>query len=148
MKNLSLQRRLASKLLKTGKSRVWIDPQSIEEVSKAITRQDIRILILRHVIQAKPKQGVSRGRARILKIQRQKGRRRGQGRRKGVATARNPAKRAWINRIRPLRRLLIALRSQYNLTSKEHREIYMKSKGNFFRSRAHLRAYVEKLKGK
>jgi large subunit ribosomal protein L19e len=142
----SIQRRLASDILKAGASRIWIDPKSDEEVSKAITREDVRGLIVRNIIQLKPKQGVSRGRAKLLAEQRKKGRRKGQGQRKGRANARTPEKRTWMNKIRALRQMLTISHNKGTVTSKEYRALYMKTKGNFFRNRAHLKSYLEKMK--
>ena len=79
---LSTQKRLASQVLKVGQSRVWIDPQFIDEVSLAITKSDIRRLIDEGAIQAKPQKGVSRGRTRYRIKQKRKGQRKGPGRRK------------------------------------------------------------------
>lgn len=144
--NLSLQKRLAAQLLKIGESRVWIDPESMEDVSKAITKEDIRGLIKQNVIQEKPKHGISRGRARKLDIQRKKGRRKGHGQRKGTKTARTPAKRKWMNKVRSLRRALRGMRSSGKLDNKQHNMLYKKVKGNFFRDSSHLGIYVEKIK--
>lgn len=146
--NLKLQRRIAAKLLKAGESRIWIDPKKLEEVSKAITKEDIRKLIELGVIKAKKKKGVSTYRAKKLKIQRKKGRRRGHGKRKGSRKARTKKKRMWINTIRPLRRLLKSLKVGGKITPKIYRELYLKAKGNFFRSTSHLKSYIEKLKEK
>ncbi|MDD5181556.1 MAG: 50S ribosomal protein L19e [Candidatus Nanoarchaeia archaeon] len=141
-----IQKRLAADILKAGESRIWIDPNSADEVSKAITREDVRGLIVRNVIQLKPKIGVSRGRAKKLAIQRGKGRRKGQGQRKGLATARTPEKREWMNKVRALRQMLATTHNKGTISSKEYRDLYMKIKGNFFRNRAHLKSYVEKMK--
>lgn len=141
-----IQKRLAADILKAGESRIWIDPNSEDEVSKAITREDVRGLIVRNVIQLKPKLGVSRGRAKKLAIQRAKGRRKGHGQRKGCATARTPGKRTWINKVRALRNVLTTIHGKDTVSSKEYRNLYMKIKGNFFRNRAHLRSYIEKMK--
>lgn len=141
-----LQKRLAADILKSGESRVWIDPKSADEVSKAITREDVRGLIVRNIIQLKPKQGVSRGRAKLLAEQRSKGRRKGHGQRKGLATARTPPKRTWINKVRALREVLRTAHNRNAMSNKEYRLLYMKIKGNFFRNRAHLRSYIEKMK--
>jgi len=143
---LDLQKRLAAEIMKIGESRVWIDPNNMEEVSKAITRQDIRNLIQQKVIQEKPKFGISRGRARLLSAQRKKGRRKGQGQRKGTKTARTPGKETWMNKVRALRRTLNHLRKDEELTNKQYFELYKKIKGNFFRNVGHLKIYVEKLK--
>ena len=45
MTNLSGQRRLAAQILKVGQNRVWIDPERIDDVDGAITREEIRKLI-------------------------------------------------------------------------------------------------------
>lgn len=144
--DLSLQRRLAAQILKIGQSRVWIDPNSAEEVSKAITKEDIRNLIKQNIIQEKPKHGISRGRARELHLQRKKGRRRGPGQRKGKKTARTPPKEAWINKVRALRRALKAMLNSGKINNKEYVMLYKKIKGNFFRNVNHLKIYVEKMK--
>jgi large subunit ribosomal protein L19e len=143
---LTLQRRIAAKLLKVGESRIWIDPDSYEEISKAITKEDIRGLIAQGLIKVKPKRGVSRGRASLLNEQRKKGRRKGHGSRKGGKKARTNKKRAWINRIRPLRRVLQSLKVRNVLDSQTYRSLYQKAKGNFFRSTSHLKSYVDKIK--
>ena len=96
--NLTKQRRLAADILKVGVERVWIDPEAAEEVSSAITREDIRKLIEEGIIKRKQKKGVSRGRARERARKRKLGRRRGHGSRKGTKYARLPRKRQWIMR--------------------------------------------------
>lgn len=53
--NLTLQRRLASKILKCGEGRVWIDPAKMSQVDEAITREDVRKLIGEGAIKAKRK---------------------------------------------------------------------------------------------
>ena len=65
---LSTQKRLAADVLKVGMSRVWIDPDFEDEVSLAITRDDIRRLIDEGAIQKKRTIGVSRGRARHISV--------------------------------------------------------------------------------
>jgi len=139
---LNLQKRLAASVLKVGTSRVWLDPEKAEEISKAITKTDIKSLIKKGIIKAKPKLGVSKGRARLLRIQRQKGRRRGQGSRKGTLNARLSSKKTWINKVRALRGTLAAYKHQ--LDSKFYRELYNKIKGNFFRNVSHLKLYLDK----
>ena len=59
MTNLTNQRRLAAQVMKIGRNRVWIDPQRIEDVESAITREEIRKLVHEKVIAALPIQGVA-----------------------------------------------------------------------------------------
>lgn len=70
---LSTQRTIAAKLLKVGKGRVWIDPNREDDVSLAITREDIRNLIHEKVITAKYEKGVSHVRARKIKEKKENG---------------------------------------------------------------------------
>jgi len=137
--DLKAQRRIASELLNTGINRVWIDSYREEDVSMALTRDDIRKLITDGVIRARKPIGVSRARARVLHQQRRHGKRRGYGSRKGSANARSSRKRTWITKIRAQRRYLRALRDGDQITSNQYRELYMKTKGATFRSVAHLR---------
>jgi large subunit ribosomal protein L19e len=67
MVTLSPQKRMASKMLKIGSSRVWMDPKSIEDISEAVTREDVRKLIKRNVIQKKTAKSNSRSRFRAAK---------------------------------------------------------------------------------
>ena len=41
--NLTTQKRLAASILKVGLNRVWIDPERMEEVSMAITREGVKL---------------------------------------------------------------------------------------------------------
>lgn len=42
MVNLRIQKRLAASVLKTGKRKVWLDPNETGEISMANSRQNIR----------------------------------------------------------------------------------------------------------
>jgi large subunit ribosomal protein L19e len=139
---LSTQKRLAADVMKVGKSRVWIDPEFEDEISLAITRDDIRRLVDEGAIQKKPIRGVSRGRARYNLRQKRKGQRSGPGRKKGRATSKLSSKDRWIMKIRPLRKELKKLRDEGKITSRVYRELYLKAKGNAFRNTAHLRTYI------
>ena len=85
MTDLSTQRRLASEVLKIGKSRVWLDPEFEDQLSEAITREDIRNLIDQKAIKETLAKGNSRGRAREQNRKRAYGHRSGHGSRKGRA---------------------------------------------------------------
>ena len=143
---LSTQKRLAAQVLKVGQSRVWIDPEFIDEVSLAITKADIRRLIDERAIQAKHKKGVSRGRTRYKIKQKRKGQRKGPGRSKGKATATLSKKERWSMKIRPMRKELRKLRDEGKISPKTYRELYLKAKGNAFRNTAHLRTYITERK--
>ncbi len=139
---LSTQKRLAADVLNVGMSRVWLDPEFEDEVSLAITRDDIRRLIDEGVIQKKRAIGVSRGRARHILRQKRKGQRKGPGKKKGKATSKMSGKDRWMMKIRPMRKQLRKLRDEGKIAPKVYRELYLKAKGNAFRNTAHLRTYI------
>ncbi len=142
MVDLKNQKRVAASILKCGETRVWIDPNRLEDASDAITRSDVRTLIASGTIQAKQRKGVSRGRAEYVLEQKRKGRRRGQGSRRGKKTARKPSKERWIQAIRPIRRKLKELREEGKIDSKTYRRYYMKAKGGVFKNRPHLESHM------
>ena len=141
--SLRSQRRLAAEILKVGESRVWIDPERIEDVELAITREEIRKLIHEKAIVAKPKKGVSRARARILKVKRKMGRRRGVGSRSGPSGARNPRKRAWILKVRALRSELRTLKTKRLISEKTYSRLYDLASSGVFDSISDLKRYIE-----
>jgi large subunit ribosomal protein L19e len=143
MSDLRNQRRLASEVLDCGMGRVWIDPLHADAVAEAVTRQDIRSLIRKGYVAAKQDPGNSRVRARALKIQKDSGRRKGPGSRKGAKGARDPRKQKWIRTIRPIRETLADLREQEKITPKLYRLYYRKAKGGSFRSRNHLISHMK-----
>ena len=141
---LSSQKNIAARVLKCGKSRVWFDPARIGDIKDAITASDVRKLIRDGVIKALPKRGISSYRRKKMVKQLKKGRRRGKGTRKGRIGTRIPRKRVWIQRIRALRNELKKLRDSNRIEKRTYRDVYMKAKSGFFRSRSHLLTYLEK----
>jgi len=142
MTDLKNQRRMASSLLKCGLHRVWMDQDRLEEIARAVTKDDIRILINGKAIKAKQKKGISSGRKRLIAHQKQKGRRKGYGSRKGAKYARFPRKRQWIRTIRPLRAYLREMRDSGELSASVYRKYYRKAKGGEFRSKRHLHTHL------
>ncbi|RUM34088.1 MAG: 50S ribosomal protein L19e [Archaeoglobus sp.] len=143
MSELRFQRRLAAQILKCGENRIWINPDALEDVASASTKEDVRELIESGVIKRKPIKGISRARINAKKAQRRKGRGRGHGRRKGKKTARMPRKEQWMIRIRAIRRRLRYLRDTGVIDRRTYRMLYMKAKGGEFRSVAYLNAYLQ-----
>ncbi|MFX1295078.1 MAG: 50S ribosomal protein L19e [Promethearchaeota archaeon] len=141
--NLRAQRRIAAEILKIGKNRVRIDPDREDDVSMAITREDIRTLIHEKSITARYNQGVSRARARVIHLKKKKGRKRGPGSRKGKKTTYNPKKRAWIQRIRPQRKYLRRLKARRIVNVNIYRKLYRWASSGMFRSVAHLEFFIK-----
>jgi len=144
--DLKVQKRIASEVLKCGKSRVRFDPEHLSEVSGAITREDIRHLIKKGFIKKKQIKGVSRVRARKIEAQKKKGRRKGPGKRKGTRNARVSDKEKWIKKIRAQRKFLKGLRDNNEIEKSLYRKLYRRAKGGIFRSKAHIKTIIEKIK--
>ncbi len=143
MSDVKSQRRMAAEIMDVGQNRVWIDPDQIDRVEEAITRQDIRNLIEGGAIQKKDEKGTSRGRARENRRQKSRGRRKGQGSRKGKKTARKSGKKEWMEKIRAIRARLKEMKEEDEITNKEYRKLYDMAKGGFFRDTKHLENHVE-----
>ena len=118
-------------------------PEVQERISEAVTRDDVRLLIVQRFIRKHQKKGISRGRAKEMAHQRSKGRRRGQGSRKGHGGARTPKKESWMTRIRALRKELATLRADGTIDSSQYRLYYRRAKGGVYNSRNHLRYNME-----
>src|SRR3989304_9480020 len=125
MTNLTNQRRLASRIMKVGKNRVWINPQRIEDVESAITREEVRKLVHEKVIATVPIQGVSRGRAKVIQAKKRRGRRKGPGSKSGTPRAVISKKQAWMTKIRSLRRKLREWKGNRAITERIYRGLYM-----------------------
>ena len=143
MTNLTNQRRLASRIMKVGKNRVWINPQKIEDVESAITREEVRKLVHEQVIAATPIQGVSRGRAKVIQAKKRRGRRKGPGSKSGTPRAVISKKQAWMTKIRSLRRKLRELKANRTITESNYRDLYMIAGSGRFVSIADMERYAK-----
>ncbi|MDR3062637.1 MAG: 50S ribosomal protein L19e [Methanobrevibacter sp.] len=140
--NLKTQKRLAASILKVGENRVWINPKRNEEVSRAISRENIKGLIGQNIIKAKPQQGISSFRSKKLAEQKKKGKRKGRGSVKGAKFARHPKKKAWMTTIRALRRDLKSMREAEEIDPTTYRKLYRMAKGGAFRSKSYMKTYA------
>jgi large subunit ribosomal protein L19e len=143
MTDLRSQRRLAAQVLKIGQNRVWIDPEKIDDVDAAITRDEVRKLIHEGTIRASPEKGISRGRARVIHEKKKKGRRSGAGSRTGSTHARVSKKQAWMSRIRALRRKLRTLKTKKMIAENAYQKLYRMAGSGRFESVADLERYMK-----
>lgn len=136
------QKRIASEVLKKGTKKIKFDPTRLADIKEAITRADIKGLVLDNAISAEPVRSTSRSRARKILVQKRKGRKTGKGSRKGVITARLSKKENWINHVRKQRQFIQELRDKNLISTKVYRMMYSKVKGGFFRSKNHIKIYL------
>ena len=133
---------MAADVLKVGKKRVKFDPESTDDIFDAITRESIRGLASSGVISVKPKKGISRGRARKMRIKIKK-RGVGAGSKEGAKGARRGKKSIWINKVRSLRGRLKVRRDRGEISGKIFNEMYRQIKGGHVRSLKHLESILK-----
>ncbi|MFB0551419.1 MAG: 50S ribosomal protein L19e [Nitrososphaeria archaeon] len=134
---LRLQKRTAASLLKCGVNKVRFDPERMNDIEAAITRDDIRSLISDGAIHRIRDKGISRGRDKHKRS------RKGEGSRKGGAHSKISKKRRWMSKVRPQRRELARLRDSKLLEPGSYRKMYRLIKASNFRSVASLREYLK-----
>ncbi len=139
--NVSSQKKLAAKVMKVGLSRVRIvDEKDVEE---ALTRNDIRRLIVRGSITSVNKRGTCKKYSAYRCSQKKKGRRIGKGSWKGRKFSKKTGKEHWMDRVRALRRMLSELRDEGKIGKKDYRKMYYMIKGGNFRNKKHMLYYLK-----
>lgn len=141
--SLKTVRRMAAQILGVGEKRVIFDPLQSGEISKAVTKDDVRKLIAAHAITVAKVKGVPRTRGR-LRAERKRLRGVGEGKKHGTAKRRTEQKKRWMSRVRSQRMLLRRLREQGKLT-KGYRKIYLKIKGGAFSDKSHMLTYLSEM---
>jgi large subunit ribosomal protein L19e len=143
---MKLQKKLAAQVLKTTEKRIKLDVDQLPKIKEAITKADIKSLIKQGLIKEKKIKGKGNFHSRKKKTQKRKGRQKGIGSRKGKATARQNPKEKWMDKIRAQRKLLKKLKDNEHVLKKTYRNLYLKSKGGFFRSKKHIKTFIEENK--
>ncbi|MBI3639828.1 MAG: 50S ribosomal protein L19e [Thaumarchaeota archaeon] len=140
--NLKTKRHLVARMLGVGANRIKFDSQYLDDVSDAITRDNIRSLITANIIEVRPIKGTSKGRAHHKKAQRRK---RGtkQGSKKGAKGSRIGKKQVYVRKIKALRHRLHVSKGRKEITNPEYWKLYRQAGGNQIRNVAHLRTLIE-----
>jgi large subunit ribosomal protein L19e len=143
--NLRTKKKLVSRVVGVGLSRIKFDPERSDDIADAITRQNVRSLITSGAITIKSAKGTSRGRAQFKKSQKKK---RGTttGSKKGRKGARVGKKEVYVLKVRSLRHRLKVAKDREEITNPEFWTIYKKIGGNTVRNIAHLRSLIEEVK--
>jgi len=135
---MKTQRRLAAEILKVGENKIWLDPTKIDEIEKAVTKADIRRLIERGYIKVR--------KGKLKKPKEKKKKRRYEGSKKGKKYSIVPRKRRWINLVRSLREFARELKEKGKIDKKTYKLVRKWIKGGMFKSRAHMKLYLEQHK--
>ncbi len=143
--NLKTKKRLVSRVVGVGQSRIKFDSERSDDIADAITRANIRGLITAGAITIKAASGTSRGRAQYKKLQKGK---RGTttGSKKGRKGARVGKKEVYVIRTRALRYRLKVAKERKEITNPEFWILYRKIGGNTVRNIAHLRSLIDEIK--
>ena len=139
--DLSSKKKMAAVMLKTGISRVRLDPNNADRIEDAITKGAIRGLIKEGVIWAIPAIGVSKGRLRKRKASGKQ--HRGRGSIEGASGARMTRKSQWVSKVRTLRKHLRMLKDRGEISGKIFDEIYIRVKNGEVKSVRHLKEIVK-----
>ncbi|UCD20870.1 MAG: 50S ribosomal protein L19e [archaeon] len=100
MKTFQAQKQMAARVMKVGVNKVYFDPERMDDIKEAVTKQDIVTLIKDKAIKKRPIRGVKK-RAHKKKLERKK-----KGRRRGVGKVRkrvNKRKQTYVKKIRKIR---------------------------------------------
>jgi large subunit ribosomal protein L19e len=145
--NLRAKKRLVSRVVGVGLSRIKFDTESTDDIADAITRENIRSLITAGAITIKSAKGTSRGRSKFKKSQKSK---RGTttGSKKGRKGARVGKKEVYVKRTRALRYRLKVAKDRKEITNPQFWELYRKVSGNTVKDTAHLRGLIEEIKAR
>ena len=132
--NIGKKKLLAMRTLKVGKERIVFLKPRLDEIKEAITKQDIRDLQKEGAIIVKD----IKGRKKVKKINK-----RSTG---NIRKKVNKRKKEYVIMTRKLRRYVAEMKKQGKLSKEEILDIRNKIRNRIFKSKAHLKNYIEGLK--
>lgn len=142
MKTLSLQKRLAAKVMRVGVNKVWFDPDRIPEIKEAITKADIEVLIKEKAIKRKPTAGFKRRKGKIRQLRKKKGRGRGHGRKKKIIKSK---KKKYMARIRNLRGYISLLKQRGTISNELSTKLRRLAKASIVRNKKDIDERLKQL---
>jgi large subunit ribosomal protein L19e len=143
--NLRKKRELIARMMGLGVNRVRFEPDKLDDVADAITRENMQSLIKNGTVWTVKVKGTSRARAeKKLNTRRKRGV--GAGSKKGKKSARSGKKEVYVKKVRSLRRNLKLLKDRNEITRSVYWLIYKKVNGGQVRSLSHLRELIKHAK--
>ena len=136
--SLKTVKRLASRVLNCGTTRVRI--VDLARAKEVLTADDVRNLIKEGGIERKPVVGQSRVKATRKAKRKKAGRRRGEGSKEGAYNSTQSKKERWMEKVRSQRLLLTQIKPR--LVDGAYARLYRKVKGNNFKNKRTLNAYI------
>lgn len=133
--NLSKKKELAKRTFGVGEDRIVFVESRLNDIKEAITKQDMRDLRQDKAIIIKEK----KGRKKVIR----KRRRRSTG---NIRKKINTRKRDYVILTRKLRKYVLEIKNQGKISKEEVNDIRKKIRNKAFRSKSHLKEYIEGLR--
>lgn len=133
--NLSKKKELAKRTFGVGEDRIVFVESRLNDIKEAITKQDMRDLRQDKAIIIKEK----KGRKKVIR----KRRRRSTG---NIRKKINTRKRDYVILTRKLRKYVSEIKNQGKISKEEVNDIRKKIRNKAFRSKSHLKEYIEGLR--
>jgi large subunit ribosomal protein L19e len=132
--NLSKKKKLAKRTFGVGENRIVFVESRLNDIKEAITKQDMRDLKHDKAIIIKEK----KGRKKVIRK-----RRRSTG---NIRKKINTRKKDYVILTRKLRKYVSEIKNQGRISKEEVNDIRKKIRNKAFRSKSHLKEYIEGLK--
>lgn len=132
--NLSKKKELAKRTFGVGENRIVFVESRLNDIKEAITKQDMRDLRQDKAIIIKEK----KGRKKVIRK-----RRRSTG---NIRKKINTRKRDYVILTRKLRKYVSEIKNQGKISKEEVNDIRKKIRNKTFRSKSHLKEYIEGLR--
>ena len=134
--SIKLTRRIGAKELGRGQSKIRIKKDAVGDAEKALTSDDVRAMVKDGKVYAVPEKHNVSFRSKAVRLKKMKGRRRGQGSRRGTAKTRMSVD--YKKRVRGQRRVLKALKTDKTIDNIIFKKFYLLVKGGTFASKGSL----------